>query len=182
MSKRIFVLLAVLAFSTTGHLKAQSSPDAFRRIGSVNPLGLVFGVLSVEYEQVYRGSNTIGAAVSIYSPEGWSYISTDAKYRWYPERQPLRGFSLAGTGGLTHLGSDCSDVLDEYGWGDSCVDESATALSLGFGLEYQWLLGTDERLSVTLGLGGKRLFVVTGEATGADVALPYSRLSVGWAF
>lgn len=146
----------------------------YRQVITVNPLGIVFGGLSGDYERRIAPARTVGVGGSYYALDGFSYSALEAKYRWYPNGTALRGFSLGAIGGFVRgAGSDddCTGV---------CTDESATAATLGINLDYQWLLGARRNFAVATGIGAKRFFGL--DLDGASAGLPTIRLAVGWAF
>ena len=61
-------------------------------------------------------------------------------------------------------------------------DDSGTAASFGFSLEYQWLLGARQNFAVTMGGGARRLVVFGDQVSGSSLALPTFRLSIGRGF
>lgn len=147
----------------------QTAPVDFDRIISVNPLLLIFlGYVSLDYEQRVGDAITMGASMSNFSLSDASYLSFDAKGRYYIGGRALDGLSIGALVGYTRLKED------ETGF-------SSGALGLGFNVEHQWLLGVDERLAITGGVGGTRLF--SGEDRDAfRTVIPVVRLSIGWAF
>lgn len=173
--RRVLVSLVLIVAPAPALAQAAASPRKANVI-SINPLLLAFGGVSAEYERRIGNASALAAGFNYYSPELFDYISADAKFRFYPNGEALRGFSVAGTGGVTHasesLDVDCFD----------CQEESGTALTLGVELNYQWLLGSTRNFAVTLGLGAKRLFFVGGSVGDAAVGLPTARLSIGYAF
>lgn len=175
----------VLHAQTVARPAAVSIPHV--QVVSGNPLGLAFGVLSGEYEKKFRTNTTIGAAASFYAPEDWSYLSAEGKYRYYPQGVALKGFSIGGTGGFTRIASRISDDVRDYcgSFGEDCSDVedgSATALTIGVELDYQWLLGEKQNFAVTGGLGAKRFVYLGDGLNGASGGMPVVRLSVGYAF
>lgn len=145
---------------------------------SVNPLGLMFGVASADYERVESASSTIGGDASLYSNGDFNYFSADAKYRYYLNGTALRGFSMAGSLGLTHIG------VSGYTCDFTCGTTTSSGNAVGFGvdLSYQWLLGARSNVGVNLGLGAKKLFVIGTEVAGASLTLPTGRLGIGYGF
>ena len=154
---------------------------------TIQPISIVVGFYSAEYERAVSRSTTLGLGagyldgfVGSDDPTDPKYLSVDAKLRYYPGEQPLRGFAIGLTGGYTSVTSrDCAfDVAM------NCVsrtDHTSGGPSLGFQLDYNWLLGRKQDFVVALGVGGKRLFVNdrNGDIT---VAYPTARISVGMAF
>lgn len=172
-SRILAVAIGLMGAAATPALAQEAGPT---QVISVNPIGLLFEVLSAEYERTFSPSSTLGAAVTLFSPDEFTYFSAEGKYRYYPQGRPLQGFSFGGGAGFTLVSSDYEDTCAE------CEDESATALSISIGLDYQWLLGANERFAVAAGIGGKRLFFLGDELEGAAAGYPTARVSVGYAF
>lgn len=154
---------------------------------TIQPISIIVGFYSAEYERAVSRSTTLGLGagyldgfVGSDDPLDPKYVSVDAKLRYYPGEQPLRGFAIGVTGGYTSVTSrDC-----EFDVAFNCVtrtDHTSGGPSLGFQLDYNWLLGRKQDFVVALGVGGKRLFVNdrNGDIT---VAYPTARISVGMAF
>lgn len=139
------------------------------RILSVNPLLLVFlGYVSLDYEQSISDATTLGASLSSFDYSDASYLTLEAKGRYYVGGRALDGLSVGGLLGLVRMSADETD-------------ETSLALGIGFMVEHQWLLGVDERLAVTAGGGGTRLFLGSDSDAFSSV-VPAVRLSLGWAF
>jgi len=177
--------LASTCLTTAGAAQAATSPAAqvpHTQIISTSPLGLVFGLLSVDYERRLSAVTTLGASGSYFAPDGGSYVSADARYRYYPQEQALEKFSFGGTAGFTRFAA-ADDFCDpEF---ESCgSDDAGNALTLGLELGYAWLLGRQERFAVGVGVGAKRLFFLNDDVDTEDVleTLPTVRLSIGYAF
>ena len=118
----------------------------------------------------------MGLGASYWSPEDFNYSSVDAKFRLYTGGRPLHGFALGLTGGYTHVSGD------DAGCGFLCIAGNADALTFGFDLGYQWLLGPEQKVAIALGGGAKRLFYVSGDSNDKSDALPTFRFSVGYGF
>jgi len=177
--------LASTCLTTAGAAQVATPPAApapHTQIISTNPLGLVFGVLSVDWERRLSAVATVGASGSYSAQDGGSYASADARYRYYPQEQALRRFSFGGTAGFTRFAA-IDDLCDpEF---ESCgSDDAGNALTLGLELGYGWLLGRQERFAVGAGIGAKRLFFLEDGFDTEDVleTLPTARLSIGYAF
>jgi Protein of unknown function (DUF3575) len=167
------MLLPCLAGSP---LHAQSTDSAsVRQIVSTSPILLVFGVLGAEYERRLSPTTSWGVSGAVYRPELFSYASLDGKLRYYPGARALEGFAAGLTAGVTRIGTRNSG-------NPSGTEDSGTAASLGFTLDYQWLLGTRRRFAVTLGGGAKRFFLFGEDVSGASLVLPTGRISVGRGF
>lgn len=145
------------------------APVEHDRIISINPLLLVFlGYVSIDYEHRVADATTLGASASSFSFSDASYLTVDAKARYYVQDRALEGLSVGTLVGYTRLEDD------ETG-------DRSNALAVGFNVENQWLLGVDERLALTAGIGGSRLFGADDRDSFRTI-LPIIRLSLGWGF
>ena len=166
-----------LTLSLPAGVQAQEATPK-NQVLSINPLVLIFGGVSGEFERRVGTGTSVAAGLSYYTFDDADYLSVEGKYRFYPSGEALRGFSVAGTGGYTHVGDD--DACDDSFF-DDCTD-SGNALTVGVELNYQWLLGRERNFAVTLGGGAKRLFFLGDEVTDASIGVPTLRLSIGYAF
>lgn len=156
-------------------LEAQERPSlTHQRIVSVNPVALVFlGLISADYEEAVGDNLTWGSAVSYFDFRDRTYLSLDARLRYYLRDRALDGFAVGALVGFTRIQAD----LEE---GEAGPDRGS-AIGIGFTGEQQWLLGTDRRLAITLGGGAKRFFFIR-DVAGSRSVQPVVRASVGWAF
>lgn len=164
-----FVLSSSLWAQQGSMSAANAVPARVSQVISVNPLMLVFGGISAEWERKTAENTSFGLAGGLQSEDHFSYLSAEAKYRFYPDAKSLRGFSVGGAGGFTSASTDY--------FGSSW---SGQAASVGVVLDYQWLLGENGNFAVALGGGAKRLFYF-GSNSGASDALLTLRLSIGFA-
>lgn len=154
---------------------------------TIQPISIIVGFYSAEYERAVSRSTTLGLGASYLDgfigsndPLDPKYVSVDAKLRYYPGEQPLRGFAFGVTGGYTSITSRHCTYDVTY----ACVartDHTSGGPSLGFQLDYNWLLGRKQNFIVALGVGGKRLFV-NDRKDDLTLAYPTARISVGMAF
>lgn len=173
---RAAVVALALTLALPAGLRAQETAPK-NQVLSINPLVLIFGGVSGEYERRVGAGTAVALGLSYYTFDDADYLSVEGKYRFYPSGEALRGFSVAGTGGFSHVGDDsaCEGIFDD------CTD-SGNALTVGVELNYQWLLGRERNFAVTLGGGAKRLFFLGDEVEDASVGVPTLRLSIGYAF
>lgn len=143
---------------------------------SINPLGIVLGWFSAEWEGRLNNTVTGGLQGSFVDIDDDRYVSVDGTLRLYPG-SALEGFAVGFTGGYTNAREENGDC-DPIG----CRDTEGDALGFGVSLDYQWLLGFDRRFAVGLGLGAKRLYWLSGDFDEGSSVLPTARLSVGYAF
>lgn len=148
---------------------------------SILPLHAMFGFYAGDYERVVSPTLTAGVGASYFSLGGggdesieFGYSSIEAKARYYPSGDPLRGLSFGLTAGPTFLAGE-----DDYSGGQK---ESITAMGVGFEIARSHILGVDRRFFYGYGGGLKRLFLLTGDENNAETTIPTARLSVGYAF
>jgi hypothetical protein len=147
----------------------RAAPVAYDQILSINPLLLVFqGYVSADYERRLATSTTLGLSLSSFDLSDANYLAIEAKARYYVTGRAFDGVSIGAVSGLVRLSEDSTNVKDY-------------ALSIGFNAERQWLVGTEERLALTAGLGATRLFFAEDRPAFRQV-LPILRLSIGWGF
>ncbi|HYR09929.1 MAG TPA: hypothetical protein VEQ60_19300 [Longimicrobium sp.] len=143
---------------------------------SVLPLHAAIGFYAGDYERAMSQTVTAGVGGSYFSLEDdgeeIGYASLEGKVRYYPSGDVLNGLSFGVTVGPTFL-SETSDAG---------VDEEITVLGVGFEIARSHLMGIDRRFYYGYGAGFKRLFVMSGGESGAELALPTLRLSIGYAF
>jgi hypothetical protein len=163
--------LALLTPLLTAPVQAQPlAPVPRARIVSINPILLVFGgIVAADYEQRVSTSNTLGVSLSSFSWSDADYLSIEARGRYYVSGRALDGLSVGVVAGLVRLRADDSSRVTDY------------AMNVGFLGEHQWLLGMEERVAVSAGVGATRLFFNEDRDPFRRV-LPIFRLSVGWGF
>lgn len=171
-------LLAALASAAPAPLAAQAA-DAAPWLGksnviSINPLALLLTGISGEFEHRLGPSRAVAFSASVWRLDDYDYTAADAKLRFYPNGEALRGFSVAGGVGYTSV--DGSLICF-----DAC-DQKSGAVSVGIELNHQWLLGATDAFAVTLGGGAKRLFYVSGDRGNASIGVPTIRISLGYAY
>jgi hypothetical protein len=156
-----------------------------RQALSIGPLGAIFGVYSGEYER--RLTPTVTGVIGLgywssgdlFSDDadtdvGISILTTDLKARFYPNARALQGFSIGGILGMTTFTGDVRE-------GTESTSESVRAVGFGVDLNYSWLMGARENFYVGAGLGAKRMFFLTEDAS-VSAYWPTGRLAVGIAF
>jgi hypothetical protein len=150
---------------------------------AINPLGVIFELYSLEFERRITPTASLGASTT-YWASGFdetdasgdiSYWSIDAKARYYPSARALEGLALGGLFGLTTLSGSLTDDTGRE-------TDRGRALSIGIVLDYNWLLGAQNRFFIGTGLGAKRLFALDVAESDIPLAYPTARLSVGFAF
>lgn len=143
---------------------------------SILPLHAILGFYAGDFERAVSRTATIGLGASYFSlgedEDEFVYATTEAKFRYYPSGDPLRGLSFGVTAGPTFLSAESPDA----------EDDDITALGVGFEVARSHVLGVDRRFYYGYGAGAKRLFFSGEEADGVQVVIPTLRLSVGYAF
>lgn len=147
---------------------------------SVQPLGTMIDVYAGEIEHALTPSWTLGVGGSNWNPDfggiGFAYTSVDVKLRYYPEQHALRGFSFGGQGGYSRITTRNSFTDD-----GSTDRNSMGGPSIGFALDYSWLLGPSQSFYIGLGAGAKKVFASSNDGN-AKFRYPTARISVGMAF
>ena len=128
-SRVLAVVLGLACGATALGAQAPERSVADQR-ASANLLGIPFGVVSAEYEQMITRELSLGAGVGIdNNAHSWG----EAKLRYYPGARGPGGFSVGMTAGADRLrgftGNDCFVICTE-GSGPK-----ATAFALGVVLD-----------------------------------------------
>jgi hypothetical protein len=185
MKHRLAAAVAAACLLAAVPAAAQSADSAGAYVPaqaiSFLPLHAAFAFYAGDYERAVGQTVTAGLGASYFSlgddeDDVFGYSSVEAKIRYYPSGDPLNGLSFGLTAGPTFVKAD--DDLD----GETEPDEDMTAFGIGFEIARSHLMGVDRHFYYGYGAGFKRLFVVSGKESGADVALPTLRLSIGYAF
>lgn len=149
-----------------------------RQTLSILPFHALVGFYAGDYERAVGQTATLGLGASYFSlgdgAEAFTYATTEAKLRYYPSGDPLRGLSFGVTAGPTFVSAG-----EAFSGED---DARYTALGVGFEVARSHVMGVDQRFAYAYGAGGKRLFFTDDEADGVELVLPTFRLSVGYAF
>jgi Protein of unknown function (DUF3575) len=182
MFSRSALALAALGLALSSSA-AHAQQEAPRQVLSINPLGAVFGVYMGEFERALHPSATAGVSTTYWTGDFTdgedqavaSYLTVDARLRYYPGARPLEGFSIGGSVGYTGLSGSLTTVEGEQ-------KGSVNTVGAGVELDYNWLLGARDQVMVGTGIGAKRLFVLGDEVEDVSLAYPTLRLVVGYAF
>lgn len=165
----------VLSLSSLGPAYAADAESAPAigppNIISTNPILDMFTWYNIEYERRILPNSTIGLGASYVTlnDENDSYMSASAFYRWYPQQTAPEGFFFGGRLALTTIEDKPSeDSLDDL------VSEEATVFGIGIDIGYTWLIGTQKRFALSLGIGAIRFF--GGDLEDAATTLPTIRL------
>lgn len=185
MMHRLVAAAAAACLFAAAPAAAQNADSASAYIPaqaiSFLPLHAAFGFYAGDYERAVGQTVTAGLGASYFSRGGddddeFRYSSVEAKLRYYPSGDPLNGLSFGLTAGPTFVSAD--DDFD----GETEPDEDITAFGIGFEIARSHLMGVERHFYYGYGAGFKRLFVVSGAESGAELALPTLRLSIGYAF
>lgn len=183
MFSRSALSLAALGLALAS--SAAHAQEAPRQVLSINPIGAVFGVYMGEFERSVTPNATAGVSGTYWRSDFTdeeedatavaTYVTVDAKLRYYPGASRLEGFSIGGSLGYTGLSGELVTVEGE---------EKGRVNTVGAGVEldYNWLLGARDQVMVGTGIGAKRLFVVGDDVEDVSLAYPTLRLVVGYAF
>jgi hypothetical protein len=164
---RPLALALVATLAGAAPLAAQGSAPLSRRSLAINPLGVPFGWFSGEIEGAIGGGASFGVSGSFLDPddEDDSLSSIEAKLRYYPAEQGLRGFSIGLTGGYTRLVERYQTFSPGTVFGPNAPAPTPTTVrrvtdgpTVGVAADYNWLLGARRRMIVGLGVGAKRIF------------------------
>jgi len=164
-------VLAVAAPAAAQMADTTAAPERTQAI-SFLPIHAILGFYAGEYERAVGQTTTLGLGGSYFNLDDFTYSTVEAKLRYYPSGDPLRGLSFGVTAGPTFLSDDDEDVSED----------NVTAMGIGFEIARSHVLGVDRRFYYGYGAGAKRLFFTGEEADGVELVLPTLRLSVGYAF
>jgi hypothetical protein len=180
MSSRYFrgaLLIAGLGglAGLTTDLAAQAPSSAaadstrWRNVISINPLGIPIEYFSAEWERMTTGYMSVGLAGTYTGPFDVEYLTGDLKVRFYPSERGPAGFSIGMSGGFARLRENLFDS----------GDQKISRPTLGVIVDYNWVLGRNDRFLVGVGLGAKRVLGDGGGFSGIEVAYPTVRFQFG---
>ena len=146
------------------------------RVFAINPLGIPFEVVSVEFEGALHGAFTLAANFSYFSPDEFTRSSFEVKGRLYPNERAPRGFSVGfGLGAVNTR----ENVVEFDG---TEVKQDKTYPSIGVYVDYNWLLGKSDRFFVGTGVGAKRILGESEDFDEAPFVYGTARFLIGVAF
>ena len=146
-----------------------------RNAFSINPLGIPFEVVSIEFETAVHDAFTIAGNFSYFSPDDYTRSSFELKGRLYPNELALQGFSVGfGVGGVNTRETISVNGIDER--------QDQTSPAIGVYVDYNWLLGRSNRFLVGTGLGAKRILHERDEFENAPRVYGTARFLIGVAF
>lgn len=158
---------------------ASSQPSATsnsrRSSFGINPLGIPFEVVSIEFESALHDAFTLAGNFSYFSPDDYTRSSLELKGRLYPNEQAPYGFSVGlGLGAVNTRETVVVDGLEQR------ADKTYPAI--GVYVDYNWLLGRSNRFLVGTGLGAKRILGDEDEFDEAPFVYGTARFLIGVAF
>jgi hypothetical protein len=154
----------------------------WRQAIGVNALALPFGLFSAEYEAALASPGfTVGL--------GGSWLTTgddrnswlEAKALFYPGERPFRGFSVGLTAGVHSARNDNGAVCGINGC-SNLPRRTQTAPTAGVLVNYDWLLGRQEKFRVGLGVGAKRVLRDVESGDPLEQVYPDGRFIIGVVF
>jgi hypothetical protein len=146
---------------------------------SINPVGIVGGIFSAEYEVALPAPGfTLAAGGSIIS----NAFLVDRDQRWlegramyYPGEVSLRGFAVGVSLGVHSARRENDDA--------EAVRRRDSGATLGLMGSYNWLVGRQQRLVFGAGAGLKRVLKnVDDETSPLQQVYPDGRILIGFAF
>ena len=142
---------------------------------AINPLGIPFEVVSIEFERALHDAFTLAGNFSYFSPDDYTRSSLELKGRLYPNEQAPYGFSVGfGLGAV-----NTRENVDMVGI-EQRTDKTHPAI--GVYVDYNWLLGRSNRFLVGTGLGAKRILGDRDEFDQAPFVYGTARFLIGVAF
>jgi hypothetical protein len=167
--------LAALLVNTFSAAQAQRArvPIPTQTYVGFNPLGVPANIFTLELENAVSSGISVGGVGSYIDVDQKRYATADFKVRYYPGEVVLRGFAVGISAGVTRY----SKVIDT-------VRQSLSAPTAGLLVDYNWLLGRNERFLIGTGVGAKRVLASASERERAhvDYATITTRLILGFAF
>jgi hypothetical protein len=140
--KKLLLTLTFAVFTFT--LSAQEQAI------KVNPIGLAFGVANIGYEFAVNEANTLTFSGLYYDRDNIEGFGVGAEYRFYFDKNALRGWHAGPSIGYLSLEDD--------------FNNSAGIVAIGGEIGHQWILSEHFLVDTFAGLG-----VFTGESDAIDV-------------
>jgi hypothetical protein len=165
---------------------AQSGSGDFRQALGTNFIAIPFGVFSVDYEHAVGNAGlSVGFGALTWADDGERLSWGQAKVKYYPAENSLRGFALGITAGM--MSARMRDVYCTDPFGGGCVDETRTESSptLGVVVDHNWLLGKRKRFLFGIGVGARRVLKDVDERNDdspLQQVYPDGRFTLGFAF
>ncbi|GAC1648217.1 MAG: hypothetical protein NVS4B3_03420 [Gemmatimonadaceae bacterium] len=166
----------LVALSAQIALAQSASPMPKITVVSVQPIGLVFGLVAVEAEHVVSPATTIGVGAT-YLPSNdrdkTTFASADIKFRYYLGAHAFQGADLGLQFGFEQVSAETSYPPRRI---------ATSGPTVGAFFDYSWLVGANHSYYVGAGLGAKFLFMQPNPLYRPPDGYPTGRLSFGYAF
>jgi hypothetical protein len=151
------------------------STQTRRNAFAINPLGIPFEVVSIEFESALHDAFTLAGNFSYFSPDDYTRSSFEVKGRLYPNERAPQGFSVGfGIGGVNTRETISVNGVDER--------RDNTAPAIGVYVDFNWLLGRSNRFLVGTGVGAKRILADREDFDSAPRVYGTARFLIGVAF
>jgi len=145
---------------------------------SINPLGIIGGIFSAEYEvalpepgfSVAAGGSVVSDALVYNRNQRW----ISGRVMYYPQEVSLRGLAVGLTLGVHSAARRGGDATDVRG--------RDTGATLGLMGTYNWLIGRQQRLVIGTGAGLKRVLKDVRADSPLEQVYPDGRVLIGFAF
>jgi len=161
--------------SPSDGLQPAATVSSRGRLFAINPLGIPFEIVSVEFEGALHEAFTLAGNFSYFSPDAYTRSSVEVKGRLYPNEQAPRAFSVGfGLGAVNTRENIASDGV--------LVRQDKTYPSIGVYVDYNWMLGRSNRFLVGTGLGAKRILGESDDFDQAPFVYGTARFLIGVAF
>ena len=155
---------------------AQTSQPSRRTAFAINPLGIPFEIVSVELESAVHDAFTIGGNFSYFSPDDdFTRSSFELKGRLYPNERAPGGFSVG-------IGLGAAKTRETVTRAGIETEPDKTYPSIGVYVDYNWLLGKNNRFYVGSGVGAKRIIGDRDDYDDPVFVYPTARFLIGVAF
>ena len=152
-----------------------AAAESRSRVFAINPLGIPFEIVSVEFEAALHDAFTLAGNFSYFSPDDYTRSSFEVKGRLYPNEQAPRAFSVG-------LGLGMVNTRENVVRNEAEVKQDETHPSIGVYVDYNWLLGKRNRFFVGAGFGAKRILGESDDFDDAPFVYGTARFLIGVAF
>jgi hypothetical protein len=164
LTKAVFVLMLVAFFAAPSTQAQNSLSEPKTQVISANPFGLLLDLFNAEYERVIGESTTAGIGGSTYFGDSENYLNADVFWRYYPQGDPLNGWTFGVKAGLTRVGSD------------------GTFFGAGFDVNRSWVMGKKKNFYMGVGFGLKRMYISNNADFDLEYIPTFRLINVGYVF
>jgi hypothetical protein len=183
MRLRSIVIAAALCCATPA--LAQTGSGDFRNALGTNFVAIPFGVFSVDYERAVGNMGmSVGFGALTVADDGDRTSWGQAKLKYYPAENSLRGLALGITAGMISVRD--STWYHDGGLQQSVVESrTESSPTLGVVVDYNWLLGRRNRFLFGIGVGARRVLKDVdndGNSSPLEQVYPDGRFTLGFAF